>query len=328
MMATSWVWLSASAATIRPRPVSDVEVALAAAMPERRRAERQLGGQRRWRGPRRSACEDDAVGETAGLLERVALILQEVSAEVIEPRFRALVDTDVRSKSPGEVVTVADLEAEARLTSRLGDLLAGVPIVGEEACAVTPALAGALEGDQAWLVDPLDGTANFVAGSPDWAVMVALVDHGTTVAAWIWRPMERVMYLAERGAGATRNGARLHRPPAPPAAQDLRGTVLGRFLDAPTRAAVARNTGRFRDVTGGTGCAGVEYPAVLEGVRDFVLFWRTLPWDHAPGSLLAQEAGATVRRLDRSAYRPAQTTAGLLIAAGGDAWDAAAQLVR
>ena len=118
------------------------------------------------------ACEDDAVGGSkVGLIERVALILQDVSAEVIEPRFRALADTDVRSKTPGEVVTVADLEAEALLTSRLGDRLAGVPVVGEEACANTPALAGALEGEGAWLVDPLDGTANFVAGSPDWAVM-------------------------------------------------------------------------------------------------------------------------------------------------------------
>ena len=268
------------------------------------------------------------MGGRVGLIERVALILQDVSAEVIEPRFRALADTDVWSKSPAEVVTVADQEAETLLTSRLGEVLAGVPIVGEEGCANTPALVDALEGERAWLVDPLDGTANFVNGSPDWAVMVALVDHGTTVAAWIWRPIERVMYLAERGAGATRNGARLHRPPAPSTARDLRGTVLGRFLDPPTAAAVARNTKRFREVTGGTGCAGVEYPSVLEGACDFVLFWRTLPWDHAPGALLAEEAGGTVRRLDRSAYRPAQTTTGLLIAAGDDAWDTAVQVLR
>lgn len=267
------------------------------------------------------------MGPAADLIDRVALILREVSAEAIEPRFGALASGDVRSKAPGELVTIADEEAEELLAKRLGGLLPGTPVVGEEACASDPDLIRALNGDRAWLVDPLDGTANFVAGSPDWAVMVALVDRGATVASWIWRPLEALMYVAESGAGATRNGSPLRRSPASPDASNLRGAMLRRFLDGPTQAAVDRNTHCFAEVTGGARCAGVDYPAVLDGLRDFVLFWRTEPWDHAPGALLADESGTTVRRLDGSSYRPTQTAVGLLVAADDGAWSAARRIL-
>lgn len=81
---------------------------------------------------------------------------------MIEPRFAALASMDVRAKAVGELVTVADVEAEGLLTRRLTDLLPGALVVGEEACAADPTLLEGLGAAQAWLVDPLDGTANFV----------------------------------------------------------------------------------------------------------------------------------------------------------------------
>jgi 3'-phosphoadenosine 5'-phosphosulfate (PAPS) 3'-phosphatase len=110
------------------------------------------------------------------LMFQVEHILREVSAQVIEPRFAALQDDEVWLKTPGEVVTIADEEAEQLLARRLGDLLPGTPVVGEEASSQDPRLLSCLSEDHVWLVDPLDGTANFVAGGADWAVMVALVD--------------------------------------------------------------------------------------------------------------------------------------------------------
>src|SRR5689334_15279464 len=101
--------------------------------------------------------------------------MRETSATVLEPHFAALADLDVREKTPGEVVTAADEEAEAFLAPRLRAIV-DVPVVGEEGCAADPALRNALTGERAWLVDPLDGTANFASGSAEWAVMVALID--------------------------------------------------------------------------------------------------------------------------------------------------------
>ncbi|MHB1497616.1 MAG: inositol monophosphatase family protein [Acidimicrobiales bacterium] len=255
------------------------------------------------------------------LMDRVEQLLRDVSAEVIEPRFNALHGDDVRFKSPGEVVTVADEEAEALLVRRLGELLPGTPVIGEESSSLDPSLLDGLDSHRVWLVDPLDGTANFVAGSPDWAVMVALVENGATVASWIWRPVDGVMYMAELSQGATRNGIALQRRrPTPPVAE-MRGAVLTRFLDHDTSTSVAANRHRFRSVGEGRVCAGVDYPALIEGDQEFVLFWRTLPWDHAPGALLLGEAGGVARRLDGTPYNPAQHTTGLLVASSQAAWD-------
>jgi fructose-1,6-bisphosphatase/inositol monophosphatase family enzyme len=140
------------------------------------------------------------------LMDEVGEVLREVSAEVIEPRFNALREDDVRSKSPGELVTVADEEAERRLKTELSVLIPEALFVGEEEFSGSSGLPDALRSEKIWLVDPLDGTANFVSGSPLWAVMVALVRGGETRAAWIWQPAAKVMYQAEVGAGATRKG--------------------------------------------------------------------------------------------------------------------------
>ena len=151
------------------------------------------------------------------LMDKVASVLQDVSHDVIEPRFEKLHQDDIRFKSPGEMVTVADELAERQLKARLGELVPDALFVGEEAFSDGSGLPSALRHQRIWLVDPLDGTANFVSGSPHWAVMAALVQDGETCAAWIWQPVRKAMYRAEVGAGATRNGVPIERSPAPSA---------------------------------------------------------------------------------------------------------------
>jgi fructose-1,6-bisphosphatase/inositol monophosphatase family enzyme len=254
------------------------------------------------------------------LMHRVATIITEVSATAIEPRMFDLEDGEVHSKAPGELVTVADLEAERLLTLRLSEIFDDTPVIGEEACDANPSLLDALCGERAWLVDPLDGTANFVAGSTDWAVMVALVRRGTTACSWIWQPSQRRMYMAERGAGAVCGDRPLRLIATVSEASELTGRVHARFLDDQRRDAISRNREHFGEILEGRGCSGIEYPSLVEREQDFVVWWQTLPWDHAPGVLLAEEAGATVRRLDGSHYEPSQTTAGLFAAADDETW--------
>lgn len=262
---------------------------------------------------------DSGVGN---LVERVATILRDVAAEVIEPRFANLTAGDVQEKAPDELVTVADTEAEHLLVRRLGELLPDVPVVAEEASAAEGIVRYDLLADapRVWLIDPVDGTSNFVAGSSDWGVMAALVERGRTVLSWIWRPVDRRLYVAERGGGASVDGTRIL-PPEPPAeAARLRGGVLRRFLDQATLDTVDANAGRFAGITTGRMCAAVEYPLIAEGVQDFAVFGRTLPWDHGPGALLVEEAGGVARRLDGTPYEPHQATRGLLVAASGETW--------
>lgn len=249
-------------------------------------------------------------------LDEVQTLVRQVAADVVNPRFRALPDAEVSEKSPGELVSSVDREAEQALTEGLRALVPGALVVGEEAVAGEPGLLRALGGERpVVLVDPLDGTRNYVEGSPDHAVMVALVDRGRTVASVVYQPQHDRMYVAERGSGAYADGVRLRRdPPAvEPQLRELRGVVLRRYLDEPTRRAVDANAHRFAGLTTGSSCAGVEYPLVATGGRDFLLFWRTLPWDHASGALLVTEAGGAVRRLDGTDYRPASNGKGLLV---------------
>jgi fructose-1,6-bisphosphatase/inositol monophosphatase family enzyme len=249
------------------------------------------------------------------LVDAVAATLREVAATVITPRFRRLAEGDVTQKSPGELVTIADTEAEQAVSAALLDVLPGSVVVGEEATAAQPGLLDGLQGEAVWLIDPIDGTSNFVAGSDDHAVMVALLERGETVAAWIFQPAHDQMWSAVRGQGTTVDGTQVRRgsPSRDPAR--LTGIVKTRYMPEGYGSRFHERGQVFGALSHGPGAAGVEYPAVVAGDVDFILYWRTLAWDHAPGSLICSEAGAWVSRLDGRPYRPWESGVGLIVAA-------------
>ncbi|MFJ1702826.1 inositol monophosphatase family protein [Kitasatospora sp. NPDC088346] len=262
-------------------------------------------------------------------MEKVAEILAEASAEAVEPRFRALATGEVMEKAPGEVVTVADREAELIIARRLRELLP-VPVVGEEAVSADPALARALLSEPAvWLVDPIDGTSNFVAGRPEFAVMAALVRDGRTVASWIWQPATGTAYTAELGAGAWRDGHQITRGPAAGLPEKWHGLLKSRFLDPTLHHQLHTRARAFGRMDEGLRSAGMEYPLLADGGLDFILYWRTLPWDHAPGSLLVTEAGGVSARLSGTPYRPEPPGCedGLLVAADPALWERARDIL-
>ena len=250
----------------------------------------------------------------ARLVDAVASILREAAAAAILPRFRALAAGDVEEKSPGEIVTRADREAERLLLPRLLALVPGSVAIGEEQAAADPSVLARIDADAVWLVDPLDGTANFVAGDPRFAVMAALLRRGEAVASWMLDPLGDVVRTAVRGAGAHVGHERVRCRAAPVATADLRGAVLTRFLPPEIAAAIADRAGSIGRITSGVRCAGVEYPAIVDGAQEFAIFWRTLPWVHAPGALFVTEAGGRVTRLDGSRYCVGDGRSGLFVA--------------
>ncbi|ADD41040.1 inositol monophosphatase family protein [Stackebrandtia nassauensis] len=260
-------------------------------------------------------------------MDAVTEILNEAVRTEVLPRFQSLTADEVSEKNPGDLVTVADKRSEELITRLLRDI-EDVPVVGEEATAADPGLVAALnEAPAAWLVDPVDGTSNFVAGSKRFAVMAAFVRGGETVASWIVQPLLGHTYVAEKGSGAFRDGKRLLREPASPDPARLRGDALTRFLSPDVKAHVEAAIPRFAEVGQATKCAGVDYPRLATGERDFILFHRILPWDHAPGSLLLTEAGGYVRRPDGTEYRPGDGGFGLLSAADETTWKTARELL-
>jgi fructose-1,6-bisphosphatase/inositol monophosphatase family enzyme len=254
------------------------------------------------------------------LIDKVGDLLREVAATAILPVFRQLDESDVAEKAPGEVVTVADRRSEQLLGAGLERLLPGSVVVGEEGVAADPATLDRLHGDgPVWVVDPLDGTANFAAGQRPFAVMVALRHAGATRAAWILDPIEDTLTVAEAGSGAYVDGVPLRSTPDQPPIAALRGAV-SRYLPGQLRAGMVAGLGQLGEVGPGQHCAGWEYPQVASGSQHFVLFWRTLPWDHLPGVLLVEEAGGVARRFDGDPYDPTDDRQGLLVAANEAIW--------
>lgn len=229
----------------------------------------------------------------------VLTLLQETAEEVIDPRFRALEEGDVSSKThPGDLVTVADQEAEVIITAALRAAYPDALVLGEEAYAEDASLLESFRGaDHAFTVDPVDGTRNFVHGSPDHAVMVAEVRGGQAVRAWIWQPQHRTAYVAERGAGLWRDGERVSRrePAERPEDWDLRVS---------RRQAVGTMLGPMGPLALTWVSCGIDYPKLATGECDALLYRGTMPWDHVPGSLMVREVGGLVGTDTGEPYAP------------------------
>ncbi len=240
----------------------------------------------------------------------VLTLLKDVAEEVINPRFRSLATEEISEKNPGDLVTVADREAEVRITAVLNREYPGALVLGEEAFAGDPELMDRFRSaDHAFTVDPVDGTKNFVHGKTDHAVMVAELKGGDVVRSWIWQPQHELAYVAERGAGAWRNGERLERPPSGDA---IRGVTARRGW-------IGRALGTLQALDLTWVCCGVDYPKVTEGAADYALYRRAKPWDHAPGMLLLTEAGGHVGTFGGEPYRPQSEPPKGLITAGDKA---------
>ncbi len=252
-------------------------------------------------------------------IDTVAALLREVGATIIMPRFRALKSGEVEEKSPDDFVTIADREAEAALIAGLQAILPSSTVIGEEMCHSRPELLQDLHkvDGPLWFVDPLDGTRNFMEGRTRFAIMVALRQRRETVGAWILRPVDGSLAVAERGAGAFVDGVRITAPGGIKDEAALRGTLLTKFLPPELRTQIERNSAKLGGLVPASMCAGDDYPAVARGELDFIAYWRGLPWDHVPGALFLGEAGGSVTRYDGSAFQPDGRTG--VLAAGNAA---------
>jgi fructose-1,6-bisphosphatase/inositol monophosphatase family enzyme len=260
-------------------------------------------------------------------LTDLAALLREAGRAEVMPRFRNLAPDGVRTKADAlDPVTEADTAAEAMITAGLLRRFPGAVVVGEEATAADPSLLGSL-GDAAlaFVVDPVDGTANFADGLPLFAVMAAALVRGEVVAAAIHDPVGDDWALALRGEGAWRetpDGRRETLRVAAPARLDaMIGSVSWRFLPPAQRALVCANLPRVA-ASWGFRCAGHEYRMAAAGRLHFLLFNRMYPWDHAPGWLLHREAGGYSAALDGEPYRPTRCDGGLIAAPDKASWQA------
>ncbi|WEX09984.1 inositol monophosphatase family protein [Chelativorans sp. AA-79] len=205
--------------------------------------------------------------------------------------FGEVQNLQVSLKGPGDYVSQADKRAEQILYTELSRVRPGYSFLMEE--------SGAVEGDDPqhrWLVDPLDGTTNFLHGIPIFAVSVALERQGTLVAAVIYNPAMDELYTAERGGGAFLNDRRMRVA----ARRDLPDCVIGTGIPHLGRGHHGRALVDLRNVMAESsgirrmGSAALDLAYVAAGRMDG--FWEDAlqPWDTAAGILMVREAGGFV----------------------------------
>ncbi|MCX2184672.1 inositol monophosphatase [Streptomyces sp. SKN60] len=253
----------------------------------------------------RATTDDDFLARLlAGDTTEVEEAVRKAAAVEIMPRFRQLDAAEIDQKNgPHDLVTVADRAAEAHLTASLTALLPGSVVVGEEAVHADPATYEALKGDApVWIVDPVDGTRQFVRGEDGFCTLVALALHGELLASFTFAPALDEFAVAVRGRGATLNGEPI-RAGAPAAGAVLEVATSHPDYTTPDqkRALLGLRTEGVRPRP--CGSAGLEYLAVARGALDAVAFSWEYAWDHAAGLLLLEEAGGTDLTLTGERFR-------------------------
>ncbi|WP_330333482.1 inositol monophosphatase [Streptomyces sp. NBC_00536] len=237
-------------------------------------------------------------------LSDVEEAVRKAAAVEIMPRFRQLADHEVDQKSgPHDLVTIADRRAEEHLTDALTRLLPGSVVVGEEAVHADPTVYGALRGEApVWIVDPVDGTRQFVAGDPGFCTLVALAVRGEILASWTFAPALEEIATAVRGGGSFVNGEAI-RSGSPEPGAELRVAMAHPLY---TSEEDKRTLTRL-DVPGVAarpcGSAGLEYLKVARGEMDALAFTWPSAWDHAAGLLLVAEAGGAQSTVAGEPYR-------------------------
>ena len=217
-----------------------------------------------------------------------------------------------------DLVTDADEAAERMISARLAKLYPGAVLIGEEASTRNPALLNMLvDADLAFLIDPIDGTRNYVAGLPLFGMMIAACHRGDVIAGVIYDPVSRDS--AGRARRRRMDGIRERQAGAAGRGQSRAARGHGRpDLHRRAARAAAQHGQRQSFEMGSTAslrCAAHEYRMLAAGHCHVALYNQLTAWDHAAGWLLHREAGGYAARFDGSPYKPTHRSGGLLLRA-------------
>ena len=218
------------------------------------------------------------------LLQAVENLMRDVAEQEVLSRFGRLERSDIQTKSrPGDIVTKADLEAENRLIEGLSKLLPDSTSVGEEECFHIPEFLTRLSSKQpVWVIDPLDGTGNFAANKPCFAMICALIYDGQTQLGWILDPIAGVCAVAQRDQGVFIGGQRLTIVPPDGPQKDRLDCMTGSLGDRTRKKLCSRKESGEPDLPQHLvryHCCGREYLDLLVGKIHFAHYGGALmPW--------------------------------------------------
>jgi myo-inositol-1(or 4)-monophosphatase len=202
-------------------------------------------------------------------------------------------ERDVRSKGFRDIVTDADLAAQEALIAIIRARFPQHGILSEEGLAPTN------NADTVWVLDPLDGTTNYARHLPSFSVSVAVARSDALIAGVVYDPLRDYIFCAERGAGATWNGQRLHVSQVDDLGQAVAGVDFARepairSSQMATMVVCSERIRTFRSF----GSAALGLCFVAAGWTDAYFHFDLAPWDMAAGALIVMEAGGVITSTD------------------------------
>jgi len=245
-----------------------------------------------------AAESEPSAPDPAGLTELACLLARRGGALALARQQSGLAVTT--KSSPTDVVTDADRAVEELLRQELARRRPDDAVLGEEGGA-----AGTSRAPVRWLIDPIDGTVNYLLGLPQWSVSVAAECAGRTVAAAVFNPSSGAMFHATLGHGAFLDERRLAGPRLVPLAEAVVATGFG--YDRDRRAEQGRIVGQLLGRVGNLrrlGSAALDLCALAAGWVDLYYEGPLGEWDMAAGLLIATEAGVRTSGLHGRAAGP------------------------
>lgn len=237
-------------------------------------------------------------------IDEIASIVKEAA------KLMSLSGFDIMHKGTvANVVTSSDIAVQHFLTERLGALLPGSGFLCEEEDVEE------LAHEYVWIIDPIDGTANYARGLSDCAISVALERNGEIIAGVVYSPGRRELYTAEKGRGAFCNGKPIHVADRH-FEEGIICTAMSTYRKEFAKACsdiifdVFMDCNDFRRF----GAASVELCLIASGYVDLYFEMRLQPWDYAAASLILREAGGVICGFDGA--HPSLRKASLVIASG------------
>tara|TARA_Y100001936_G_C16009098_1_gene632483 strand:+ start:417 stop:1274 length:858 start_codon:yes stop_codon:yes gene_type:complete len=232
---------------------------------------------------------------TKELSDKVWLIIEDVSECIIMSYYNSLKHEHIHTKANSSIVTDADVLAEKEFTKLLGQLIPGCKVMGEEAYEANPDVAKNLKSKgYCWVIDPIDGTANFATKKGNFGVLIALVKDGQPIGGWLYDVPQKRGYYAFKDQGVfDKDHNKVSVDLSSPFDETkIKGYANPKYFQRcpdPIRKNVTDLSDEFCKNVFDPYASVIQYMDLLNGVTDFVITNNQMPWDHAAGQLMISE---------------------------------------
>ena len=233
------------------------------------------------------------------ILDFIVNILKDVNEKVVLNYFNKLTPKDIDIKSSNDdFVSVADKKSEDYISKKLSNFLDNTKIIGEETAFLDKEnFLSLLNEPLLWVIDPIDGTKNYINGNENFCSMISLVEHYLPIASFIYKPLQRQFIYAFKDIGAykfdleTKISTKLNLELDP--FSQIIGSGGTKGIPEVFRKSILSNLRSFTKRVF-IGSAGIETMMLVTNKIQFVFHGRVTPWDHSPLDLIIKEAGGCV----------------------------------